>query len=76
MDKLAVDLTGQHPTSSKGYVYILTVIDVFSRFLVAVPLRSKTAETVADILYREVFCRFGTARQLMTDQGREFDNEL
>jgi transposase InsO family protein len=76
MDKLAVDLTGPHPTSSKGYVYILTAIDVFSRFLVAVPLRSKTAETVADILYREVFCRFGTARQLVTDQGREFDNEL
>ena len=76
MDRLAVDLTGPHPTSTKGYVYILTAIDVFSRFLVAVPLRNETAKTVADALYRNVFCKFGTVRQLVTDQGREFDNEL
>jgi hypothetical protein len=76
MDRLAVDLTGPHPSSTKGYVYILTAIDVFSRFLVAVPLRNKTAQTVADALYRNVFCKLGTVRQLVTDQGREFDNEL
>jgi len=32
MDRLAIDLTGKHPRSVHGHVYILTVIDVFSRF--------------------------------------------
>jgi transposase InsO family protein len=76
MDRLAVDLTGPHPILSKGYVYILTAVDVFSRFLIAVPLRNKSAQTVAEVLYREVSCRFRTSRQLISDQGREFDHEL
>jgi hypothetical protein len=76
MDQLAVDLTGPHPTSSKGHVYIMTAVDIFSRFLIAVPIRNKTALTVAEALYQRVFCIFGTVRQLKTDLGREFENEL
>jgi hypothetical protein len=57
MDQLAVDLTGPYPTSSKGHVYILTAVDVFSRFLIAV---NKTAQSVAEALYQHVFCVFGT----------------
>jgi hypothetical protein len=54
MDKLAVDLTGPHSTSSKGFVYLLTTVDEFSRFLVAVPLRNNATQTVAEVLYHEV----------------------
>jgi hypothetical protein len=76
MDQLDIDLTGPHPTSSKGHVYIMTAVDVFSRFLVAVPIRNKAALTVAEALYQNVFCVFGTARRIKTDLGREFENEL
>jgi len=50
MNRLAIDLTGKHPRSVQVHVYILTVIDVFSRFLIAVPLRNKEAKTVATAL--------------------------
>ena len=76
MDQLDVDLTGPHPASTKGHTYIMTAVDVFSRFLIAVPIRNKMARTVAEVLYQHVFCVFGTPRQLRTDQGREFENEL
>jgi len=76
MDRLAIDLTGKHPRSVQGHVYILTVIDVFSRFLIAVPLRNKEAKTVATALYRHVFCKYGTCREIQSDQGKEFNNLL
>lgn len=64
MQTLAIDLTGPHPCSAEGHVYILTVIDTFSRFLVAVPIRNKTAKTVVTALYRHVFCKYGTSREI------------
>ena len=76
MDRLDVDLTGPHPRSASGHVYIMTAIDAFSRFLFAVPLRNKTAKTVAEALFKHIFCKFGTVRRILTDQGKEFDNAL
>jgi hypothetical protein len=31
MERIAIDLTGEHPTSTKGFKYILTIQDAFSR---------------------------------------------
>ena len=76
MDRLAIDLTGPHPRSSQGHVYILTAIDTFSRFLIAVPIRNKTAKTVATALYRFVFTKFGTSREILSDLGLEFNNDI
>jgi transposase InsO family protein len=76
MERLAIDLTGQHPKSSGGHVYVLTVVDVFSRFLIAVPLRDKTARAVADALFKHVFCKFGTCQEILSDQGTEFNNSM
>ena len=65
MDRIAIDLIGPHPRSSQGHVYILTAVDTFTRFLVAVPIRNKTAKTVATALYRFVFTKFGTSRDFV-----------
>ena len=50
-----IDLTGPHPTSRQGYVYILTAIDAYTSYLTAVPLRNKTAIVVADTPVKNVF---------------------
>ena len=70
MDQMTIDLTGPHLTSTTGFAYMLTAVDLFSRFIVAVPLKNKTAETVADALYRHIFCVFGTVRVLKSDLCR------
>jgi transposase InsO family protein len=76
MGRLTIDLPGQHPKSSGGHIYILTVVDVFGRFLIAVPLRDMTARAVADALFRHVFCKFGTCQAIPSDQGAEFNNSM
>jgi hypothetical protein len=41
-----------------------------------VPLKNKSAVTVAIALVEHVFLPFGSVQQMITDQGREFCNEL
>jgi len=71
-----VDITGPHPKSSHGNQYILTVVDHFSKWAEAIPVRNHTAPTVARALMVHVFSRFGAPSQLLSDQGPEFESEL
>jgi len=71
-----VDITGPRPRSSKSNQYILTLVDHFSKWAEAVPLRNHTAPTVAKALMTHVFWRFGVPLQLLTDRGSEFESEF
>ena len=52
------------------------MVDCFSRYLIAVPVRNKYATTIAKALNRNLFSRWGLCRELLSDQGKEFDNKL
>ena len=58
VEVMHVNLTGPH-VNSQGYRYIMTTCDSFTRFVIAVPLRSKTALSVARTLVRGVILKFG-----------------
>ena len=75
MEVLHVDLTGPH-VNSQGYRYILTACDSFTRFVIAVPLRNKSALSVARALVHEVILKYGVPFTILTDLGAEFQNEL
>ena len=74
--RVSVDITGPHPRSSKSNQYILTLVDHFSKWAEAIPLRNHTATTVARALVTHVFSKFGAPLQLLTDRGPEFESEL
>ena len=46
---LSLDITGPHPRSSNGHVYILTIMDHFSKFAFGFPIRNQEASTIARI---------------------------
>ena len=46
---------GKLPVSVEGYQYIIVILDCFTRYPYALPLRSKTAEHVAEALIGGVF---------------------
>ena len=60
----------------KGYRYIMTACDAFTRFVIAVPLRNKTAISAARALVHEVVLKYGMPHCILTDLGGEFQNEL
>jgi hypothetical protein len=73
-DLWQADLMEMIPYSkiNSGYKYILTVIDVFSRFARAVPLKSKSAKDMHEAS-KKIFNN-QRPRHLQTDEGKEFYN--
>jgi len=60
---------------NQGFAYVLVVIDVFSKYVWAEPVKSKDAKTVL-AAFKKVLARDSrTPQSFMTDKGREFDNE-
>ena len=76
MERMAIDLVGPNPSTPRQNIYILTAIDSFSRYMWAVPIRNKLARTVIAALHRYVFSVWGLCREIYSDQGSEFNNEL
>ena len=75
-ERIQVDILGPLPTSSSGNKYLLVVVDCFSKWPEAVPLKNKRASTVARSLVDQVFSRHGIPLELHTDQGRNFECHL
>ena len=74
--RVAIDLVGPiSPPSEKGHRYILTVIDVATRYPEAVPMKDITSTDVAEALLT-VFSRVGFPAQILSDQGPQFDSHL
>jgi len=60
--------------SSRGVRYLLTVIDVFSKYGWMLPLKDKTGKSVAGA-FRKIFKKSKRkSEKLWTDKGREFYN--
>ena len=75
-ERLGIDITGPHPKSSRGHIYILTVIDHFTKWVELFPIRNQEAATVAKILVDRVICVHGCPLQILTDQGPNFESTL
>ena len=75
-ERLAIDITGPHPRSRNGFTYILTGIDLFTKWAFAFPVRNHEAVTVAHVLVDRVFAVFGIPAQILSDRGAEFESKL
>ena len=74
-DMLQVDLVGRLPNVG-NYKFILTAIDVFSRYLFAIPLTNASAHSVAQAL-TSIFMRHSYIPKLiLTDLGTVFTSDL
>ena len=72
---LGIDLTGKLPKTPRGFMYILTCTDYVTKWVEAFPLRTKDASEVAQCLRRIVY-RHGAPESILTDNGKEFVNEV
>ena len=58
---------------NQGHHFILTVIDLFSRYGWARPLKTKHGREVAKA-FRSIFLEKRIPKRIQTDQGKEFEN--
>ena len=76
-DVMQIDIVG--PMKSPVYLkskFVLTGIDVFSKYLIAAPLTNASADTVARELTKMFFVHSYIPKKILADFGKTFTSEL
>lgn len=55
-----------------GYKYVLLIVDSFSKWTEALPVKTLKGEEIAKLFYREFICRWGAPYSLLSDRGTNF----
>ncbi|KAK3910790.1 Retrovirus-related Pol polyprotein from transposon 412 [Frankliniella fusca] len=72
-----VDFLGPlEPSVPDKYRHVMVVVEAFSAWPEAIPLRTLQAPEVANALVSQVFSRLGAPYELVTDQGSTFESAL
>lgn len=72
LQMLSIDLVGPLPTAYYGYKYILTMVDVFSKYVWLVSLKKVDARSICAALENEVFLNFGIPKRVLCDNATVF----
>lgn len=64
-----------YSSSNRGCRYLLTVIDMFSKFAFVVPLKNKEGSTLK-VAFKDIFATGRVPEKLQTDEGTEFENRI
>ena len=65
---ICIDIMGPLP-EYKGYCYILGIVDVFSRYVKLIPLKSITAKSIAESILKYWIAYFGCPKTLHYDNA-------
>ncbi len=74
-DTISIDLIGPIVESKRGNKYICTITEYVTKNAFARPIKNKTAESVAEVLWQYISI-YGPPRTLLSDQGTEFVNHV
>ena len=75
-ETVSIDIIGPLPVDGRSNRFIVTIMDVYSRYLIAVPVKNHKAATVSRCLYESVVAYFGAPRSILSDRGTEFTSVI
>ena len=76
VERVHLDILGPFTPSNQGNVYILSIIDQFTKWIECVALPSQKAELVAKAFLHHFIVIFGCPLEVHTDQGSNFTSDL
>ena len=74
-DHMHIDLVGPFPLS-QGYTHLLTAVDRFTRWPMAIPLRDTDAKSCARALNLHWIANFGVPAHVTSDRGAQFTSQV
>lgn len=75
-DVVQIDTKGRLPRTINNNEYIVTMICDLTKYLIAVPTKSKDAKTIAKTIFEKLILIYGTPKTILTDCGTEFKNNV
>ena len=80
LEQINIDIMEPLMPTQQENKYVLVIVDQFTKWVEAYPLKDQIGETVARVVAEEFIARFECPLEIHTDQGRNFDgvfsNEL
>lgn len=74
--RLHMEILGSLITADDSYKYILLIVDSFSKFPEAFPLKTYDSKEIANVLFSQIFARYGAPRVIASDRGQNFLSTL
>ena len=68
-----MDLLGPFQPATWENKYVMVTIDYLMKLVEAKPLTIITSQVLKRIFWKNIICRFGVPRELIVDNGNQFD---
>ena len=69
-----LDIMSPFPTALRQLKFLVVGIDYFTKWVEAEPLATITEKSIHNFVSRNIICRYGIPRVLVSDNGKQFDN--
>lgn len=71
----SIDIMGPYPKTGSGCRFLITVEDLFTRWVEAKPVPTVRSKDIIHFLNNEVCCRLGYPKTIISDNGTQFMSE-
>ncbi|XP_075507621.1 uncharacterized protein LOC142544461 [Primulina tabacum] len=71
-DQWGMNIVGPFSVARAQKKFLLVAVDYFSKWVEAEPLAKITEQEVLKFLWKNIVCRFGVPRRIISDNGRQF----
>lgn len=75
-EMISIDLIGPLPRSKNGNIFLLVILDIFSKFVLLHPIRKADSKSVIKYLENNVFMLFGVPNVAIQDNGSQFISKM
>ncbi|XP_028102128.1 uncharacterized protein LOC114301364 [Camellia sinensis] len=72
--KWGIDIVGLLPTGRGQTMFVVVVIDYFTKWVEAKPLATITERNTTRFIWQSIVCRFGIPQAIVSDNEKQFDN--
>ena len=69
-----LDIMGPFSTTVRQLKFLVVGIDYFTKWVEAKPLATIMEKSIRNFVWRNIICRYGILRVLVSDNGKQFDN--
>ena len=70
-----IDIMGPLPQGKRQMKFLLVAIDYFTKWVEAEALATITETKVQNFVWKNIVCRFGIPKTIISDNGRQFDSQ-